>query len=201
MKKRLYLMKHGQTLFNQLGRIQGWCDSPLTSLGREQALLARHFFKDEGIKFDRYYSSSSERCCETMQIATGQTSFIRLKGLKDWNFGRMEGQQECLFPNRNSIYESFDDFYLQFDGESEGQFRSRISRTIRSIIDELDNGETALAITNTGVIIQLLKYLKLEQYLDHTFSHATIFEFIIGEEEYKLARILDIENNVLTNRL
>ena len=27
---RLYLMRHGQTLFNTLNRIQGWCDSPLT---------------------------------------------------------------------------------------------------------------------------------------------------------------------------
>ncbi|MDU2004332.1 MAG: histidine phosphatase family protein, partial [Streptococcus salivarius] len=23
---RLYLMRHGQTLFNTLNRIQGWCD-------------------------------------------------------------------------------------------------------------------------------------------------------------------------------
>ena len=31
---RLYLMRHGQTLFNTLNRIQGWCDSPLTEKGR-----------------------------------------------------------------------------------------------------------------------------------------------------------------------
>ena len=28
MKKDLYLMRHGQTLFNVRRRIQGWCDSP-----------------------------------------------------------------------------------------------------------------------------------------------------------------------------
>ncbi|WP_146737403.1 histidine phosphatase family protein, partial [Dolosigranulum pigrum] len=28
MSKRLYLMRHGETLFNKLGRIQGACDSP-----------------------------------------------------------------------------------------------------------------------------------------------------------------------------
>ena len=33
MKKIIYMMRHGQTLFNQLGKIQGWCDSPLTELG------------------------------------------------------------------------------------------------------------------------------------------------------------------------
>ncbi len=34
---KLYLMRHGQTLFNVLHRKQGWCDSPLTELGIEQA--------------------------------------------------------------------------------------------------------------------------------------------------------------------
>ena len=29
MKKTLYLMRHGQTLFNARKKIQGWCDAPL----------------------------------------------------------------------------------------------------------------------------------------------------------------------------
>ena len=33
MKKTLYLMRHGQTLFNVQHKIQGWCDAPLTELG------------------------------------------------------------------------------------------------------------------------------------------------------------------------
>ena len=41
MKKDLYLMRHGQTLFNVRRRIQGWCDSPLTELGKQQALKAK----------------------------------------------------------------------------------------------------------------------------------------------------------------
>ena len=30
MVKHLYLMRHGETLFNVRRKIQGWCDSPLT---------------------------------------------------------------------------------------------------------------------------------------------------------------------------
>ena len=37
MKKTLYLMRHGQTLFNVEHKIQGWCDSPLTEQGIKQA--------------------------------------------------------------------------------------------------------------------------------------------------------------------
>lgn len=28
-----YIIRHGETVFNRKGRIQGWCDSPLTDLG------------------------------------------------------------------------------------------------------------------------------------------------------------------------
>lgn len=45
MKKTLYLMRHGQTLFNQQKKIQGWCDSPLTKQGIEQAKIAKEFLK------------------------------------------------------------------------------------------------------------------------------------------------------------
>ena len=46
---RLYLMRHGQTLFNTLNRIQGWCDSPLTEKGREQARQVRAYFEKHDI--------------------------------------------------------------------------------------------------------------------------------------------------------
>lgn len=41
MKKILYLMRHGQTLFNLQHKIQGWCDAPLTPLGIKQAQMAK----------------------------------------------------------------------------------------------------------------------------------------------------------------
>ena len=48
MKKTLYLMRHGQTLFNMQHKIQGWCDAPLTQLGIEQAKIAgKYFLKNE----------------------------------------------------------------------------------------------------------------------------------------------------------
>ncbi|MBQ3825401.1 MAG: histidine phosphatase family protein, partial [Spirochaetaceae bacterium] len=87
----LYLMRHGQTLFNSLKMIQGWCDSPLTELGVQQAKAAADYFSKNGITFDHAYSSTSERACDTLEIVTGGTMrYERLKGLKEWNFGRFE---------------------------------------------------------------------------------------------------------------
>ena len=65
---KLYMMRHGQTLFNVLKRKQGWCDSPLTELGIEQAKRAGEELRERGITFDHAYSSTSERACDTLEL-------------------------------------------------------------------------------------------------------------------------------------
>lgn len=32
-KTKLYIARHGKTMFNTIGRAQGWSDSPLTEAG------------------------------------------------------------------------------------------------------------------------------------------------------------------------
>lgn len=58
MATKLYLMRHGETLFNTQGRVLGACDSPLTVLGIQQALLAKDYFIENSIWFDSVYSST-----------------------------------------------------------------------------------------------------------------------------------------------
>ncbi len=64
---KVYMIRHGQTLFNVLRRKQGWCDSPLTELGIEQARQAGAYFREQGIQFDHVYSSIG-RCCDTTEL-------------------------------------------------------------------------------------------------------------------------------------
>ena len=97
MAKIVYLMRHGQTLFNELKKVQGWCDSPLTELGKEQARQARQYFQSQGIQFGQAYASTQERACDTLEIVC-DLPYQRKKGLKEWNFGRFEGEPEFLNP-------------------------------------------------------------------------------------------------------
>ena len=63
MKITFYLVRHGETLFNHLGRMQGSCDSPLTERGIAQAHETSNRLKD--VWFDHIYSSPSERAWNT----------------------------------------------------------------------------------------------------------------------------------------
>lgn len=109
--KDLYLMRHGETLFNQRRKIQGWCDSPLTEKGIEQAQKAGELLKD--IHFDHCYSSTAERCCDTLELVTHQP-YQRLKGIKERYFGVFEGESEDL----NPPVDKYDDFFPIYGGRN-----------------------------------------------------------------------------------
>lgn len=70
MTKTLYIMRHGQTLFNIQHKIQGWSDSPLTKKGIQQAKIAGQYFKDNKITFDAAFCSTAERASDTLELVT-----------------------------------------------------------------------------------------------------------------------------------
>ena len=56
--KYVYLMCPGQTLFNVQHKIQGFCDSPLTSLGIKQAKEPKkEYFEHEKVKLEEAHFS------------------------------------------------------------------------------------------------------------------------------------------------
>ena len=86
-----------------LNRIQGWCDSPLTEKGREQARQVRAYFEKHDTTFDQYYCTTTERASDTIELATGRTDYKRVKGLKEMHFGIFEGQPEYLHPKTSVV--------------------------------------------------------------------------------------------------
>lgn len=143
MKKRLYLVRHGQTMFNRQHRIQGWCDSPLTELGQRQAAAVRDYFAQRGITFDHAYSSTSERCCDTLEIITSQP-YTRTKGLKEMFYGELEGESERLCCKTR---EEARTFYLPFGGCSSDDVRDRMIATLRAIMEKEDH-RSVLAVSH-----------------------------------------------------
>ena len=102
MEKTLVLMRHGETLFNAMHKIRGWCDSPLTQRGIEQAKAAGKKLWERGFRFDHAYSSTSERCCDTLELVC-DLPYTRLKGLKENNYGLLEGESDFLAETTPSV--------------------------------------------------------------------------------------------------
>ena len=192
MKKTLYLMRHGQTLFKLQHKIQGWCDAPLTQLGIKQAKIASEYFKDNQITFDHAYSSTSERACDTLEIVTdGKMPYTRVKGLKEWNFGAFEGKDECLNPKL-----PYGDFFKQFGGDSEMELRERMVKTLTDIMTQ-DDHKVVLAVSHGAACAQF--YRAFEQYAKvlkkERFYNCCILKF---EYENGIFTLVELYNKNVT---
>ena len=83
MNKDLYLVRHGQTIFNLKRIIQGWSDSPLTQLGCDQAARAGMFLRARGIEPDHAYTSTLHRTEQTIANLWPGLAYERLDGLRE----------------------------------------------------------------------------------------------------------------------
>ncbi|WP_301359166.1 histidine phosphatase family protein [Enterococcus spodopteracolus] len=91
----LYIVRHGNTMFNTIERVQGWCDTPLTKQGQEGIHFLGKGLKD--IDFSYAYSSDSGRAIETARIVLSEHTkgkeipYFIDKRIREWCFGSLEG--------------------------------------------------------------------------------------------------------------
>ena len=109
----IWLIRHGQTEWNEKSKFRGHKDIPLSDLGKLEATLAAGWLKDRGIHI--IYSSPLKRAMETASIiAHDCNSDIQSPdGLIDINFGEWEGKSfEWVKENDPDNYRIYKEFPL-----------------------------------------------------------------------------------------
>lgn len=94
IRAKLYITQHGETLFNQLNKVQGWSDSPLSSKGSEDAIMLGRCLRH--INFNKIYCSDSKRAFDTAYLIKKSALFnvpvISDPRLREWCYGSFEGE-------------------------------------------------------------------------------------------------------------
>lgn len=186
-KKTIYFMRHGETLFNSLHKIQGASDSPLTQRGIKQAEIAREYFKDLDIQFDKAYSSTQERASDTLELVT-DLPYERLKGIKEWNFGIYEGEPAHLVPR-----DQFNNYFKAFGGEDVDDVTNRIQEALAYMVQS-DEDETILAVAHgliLKVIYEMFKETKQVDDYEGSLPNCAILKFEYTEDQYTLVEIVE----------
>ena len=177
MSRTLYVMRHAETLFNLQRKIQGWCDSPLTARGIEQAKAAGRLLRERGIVPTHAYCSTAERCCDTLEIACTEAygaplHYERLKGLRECGFGQFEGKDECLNPKA-----PYGDFFVPYGGESDEQVDERMLTTLTELM-ERPGHDCVLAVSHAGSSIHFfMNCSHHENVRPKVFSNCMLFVY------------------------
>ena len=82
---KLVLLRHGQSQWNLENRFTGWVDVDLTAEGEAQATRGGELIKQEGLHFDKAFSSVLTRANRTAQLALDAAGQGDLPLIKDWS--------------------------------------------------------------------------------------------------------------------
>ena len=94
--KRLVLLRHGESAWNQENRFTGWKDVDLTEKGIEEARAAGRLLKREGFDFDIAFTSVLKRAIRTLNFALEEMDRLWIPVEKDWrlnerHYGALQG--------------------------------------------------------------------------------------------------------------
>lgn len=152
--KRLYLIRHGESMGNSTKVFTGQTDMPLTDLGREQARRTAEFLSD--VKFDAAYASDLSRAFETGEIVCGGKLKVTIeKKLREINAGLWEGVRyddvAQLYPHEYSVWRTDIGKARPSGGESVAEVFDRVNAALDGIVKN-DVGENVLIATHATPI-------------------------------------------------
>jgi broad specificity phosphatase PhoE len=155
MKTTFYLIRHGQTAWNAIEKMQGHSDIPLDDTGREQAAALAEKLKD--IYATTIFTSPLGRAQETANIL-GNILHLSVsidEGLKERRLGNLEGktkeEMKAFYPDWNTMT-SEQKFTDNREGTESGKDTTERIKQVLATLAEKHPDETVLLITHGGNI-------------------------------------------------
>ena len=191
---RILVIRHGETVWNAVGRQQGHLDTELSELGVAQAGAIAEALPGAGI--DVLYSSDLGRAIQTARIVAQRLGLeVRQEErLRERHLGIMQGLTMEEFSQRHPAdYANFrqgDPDWALPGGES---IRQRHDRAVAGACDLAARhvGQTVAIVTHGGVLESLMRHavgLSLEVPRQFSLFNASINTFSVTNGRWRLDR-------------
>lgn len=160
MTTRILFIRHGETEWNRIKRIQGHIDMPLAQSGLAQAerlaaRLARE--ADDGAGLDAIYASDLMRARQTAQPSASALGLpLQLvPGLRERHYGAFQGldrhQIAVRFPEAYAVWQTRDAGFVPEGGESSRMFYDRVLQAVAEVV-AAHPGARIACVTHGGVL-------------------------------------------------
>lgn len=163
----IYVIRHGQTDYNLIGKFQGQVDIPLNENGIAQAQKSAKELSE--VKFDAVFSSPLKRALKTAQIVT--TTEIKVDNrIIERSFGLLEGKTSV-----NDYENKIDEYKI----ETIKHLQERVYSFLSEIITEYKNCNNILIATHACTARMIECYFTNKSYNEVTKNYK------LGNGEYK----------------
>jgi probable phosphoglycerate mutase len=190
----LFVVRHGETLWNRDGRQQGQLDGELSPLGVRQAeALARGLAAE---RLDALYSSGLGRAVQTADVIGRELGLqVRTDArLRERHLGMLQGMTMSDFerehPDEFARFRSDDADYVVPGGESVRQRHERHVAAATELARRHAGGRVAV-VAHGGVLNSLIRHtlgLPMAGPRRYSLYNASINVFSVAQAEWRLLR-------------
>lgn len=151
-RHRIHIVRHGETTWNETGRLNSSTDNPLSSRGTEQVNALADSIQGWLPKLDAVYTSPSLRSVETAKILSSRlnvaTKPIIEPLLQEVDFGRFEGQRPVDILSAG--HESKNEFSRWREGGDSDHAESftKASRRAAKFLKKVQSAEDILVVSH-----------------------------------------------------
>jgi len=161
------MVRHGQSVANRDGVMQGQYDAPLSDLGRSQAAILGAWLRERGIVWDAAYTSPLSRARDTARCLTdavGKPEATPEDDLLEVHAGSMQQKTRVELEAQHPTFFQRDitglGDYSEFGGESYDDVQVRVQRLIGKLTAaHREPNHTVLLVSHGGLLFQLAKAL------------------------------------------
>ncbi|HYJ07714.1 MAG TPA: histidine phosphatase family protein [Polyangiaceae bacterium] len=166
----LLIVRHGESVANAEGRMQGQRDYPLSDAGQQQAKMLGRWLKRAGLAFDAVYTSPLLRARATALALTAELGLPEAElapELSEINAGQLQGL------TRDEIHSSYPGFlergvtelgdFAEYGGEAYEDVQARVrSLLVRWQSKHREAAHRILAVAHGGTNFHLVKAMVCE---------------------------------------
>ncbi len=194
-KKKIYIIRHGETEFNKLGLVQGsGVDTDLNDTGRYQAKCFYDAHKH--LKFDKVYTSALRRTHQTVHLfLKNGIAWETLKGLNEISWGNKEGKiltaaDDIQHHAMISGWKNGELHLKSENGESPIEVQQRQKRALSYIMNQTNEQNILICMHGRAMRIFLSLLLGKDMRFMDNFEHSNLslymLEYKNGKFELKL---------------
>lgn len=159
------LIRHGQSVGNAEGRMQGQRDYPLTDAGLQQAHALAAWLGRQALSWQAAYVSPQVRAVQTYEVLQQQLGVVAPQldpDLRELHAGALEGMvREDIERDHPGFFErdvTQVGSFAEYGGESYEDVQARVDRVWQRILAaHRDKSESIAILSHGGFLYQLLK--------------------------------------------
>lgn len=154
----LYILRHGETIWNRAGRLQGRFDAPLTDLGLRQARQQAAILRRAAPGRLPIYASPQGRAFKTARIASPscRAVVIGCPALREVGLGAWAGQMRASLLAQTDAPDGYALYDLAPGGEGLDALHARCLRFLRGL-------DHAAVLVTHGITSRMIRLILTQQ--------------------------------------